>query len=194
MIPLKTLGGKGVSTRIFNFVTHRYQRYNGRTDFFINTGYSEKAKTTITLTFPERGKYAFDELYIFCQKMTDYDDQVNKLKENVLEDVDLHQAGKSTSRVTGKITLDKAKVLCLSIPYSKGWTAKVDGKSAKLYQANSMFMGLPLEAGTHEIELVYKTPGSQLGTGITEVGIAVCLMLYVARRKKAIDAKAAADK
>ena len=194
MIPLKTLGGKGVSTRIFNFVTRRYQRYNGRTDFFINTGYSEKAKTTITITFPERGKYAFDELYIFCQKMTDYDDQVNKLKENVLENVDLHQVGKSTSRVSGKITLDKAKVLCLSIPYSKGWTAKVDGKSAKLYQANSMFMGLPLEAGTHEIELVYKTPGSQLGTGITEVGIAACLMLYVVRRKKTIDAKAAENK
>ena len=57
-----------------------------------------------------------------------------------------------------------------------------------------MFMGLPLEAGTHEIELVYKTPGSQLGTGITEVGIAACLMLYVVRRKKAIDAKAAENK
>ena len=194
MIPLKTIGGKGMSTRIFNFVTRKYQRYNGRTDFFINTGYSEKAKTMITLTFPAVGKYSFDELYIFCQKMTDYDDQVNKLKENVLENVDLHEVGSATGRVTGKITLDKAKVLCLTIPYSKGWTAKVDGKPARIYQANSMFMGLPLEAGTHEIELVYKTPGAKIGSGITEIGIAACLMLYVVRRKKAIDAKAAETK
>ena len=57
-----------------------------------------------------------------------------------------------------------------------------------------MFMGLPLEAGTHEIELVYETPGLKIGAGITEMGIAACLMLYVVRRKKAIDAKAAEAK
>lgn len=191
MVPLKTVGGRGVTARIFNFVTRKYQRYNGRTDFFINTGYNEKSNNTVTITFPERGKYSFDELYVFCQKMTDYEDQVAKLKENVLEDLDLHQVGSSTKRVTGKITLDQAKILCLSIPYSKGWTAKVDGQNVRLYQANSMFMGLPLEAGTHEIELVYETPGSKIGAGVTEMGIAACLMLYVVRRKKAIDAKAA---
>ena len=194
MMPVKTIGNAGVTLRIFNFVTPRYQRYNGRTDFFVNTGYSAKAKNMVTLSFPERGKYSFDELYVFSQKMTDYDEQVAKLRENVLTDVDLHQVGSSTNRVTGKITLDKAKILCLSIPYSKGWTARVDGKNVKLYQANSMFMGLPLEAGTHEIELRYKTPGSTIGTGITEIGIAACLMLFVVRRKKAIDAKNAENK
>ena len=96
--------------------------------------------------------------------------------------------------MTGKIALDKAKILCLTIPYSNGWTALVDGKPAKIYQANSMFMGLPLEAGTHEIELVYKTPGGKIGTGITEMGIAACLMIYVVRRKKALDAQAAENK
>ena len=194
MMTVKAIGGSGVSMRIFNFVTRKYQRYNGRTDFFINTGYSTKSKNMISITLPERGKYTFDELYVFCQPMTNYDGQVKKLSENVLEEVDLHQVGNSTSRVTGKITLDKAKILCLSIPYSTGWYAYVDGKLTKIYQANSMFMGLPLEAGTHEITLVYKTPGSKAGAGFTELGIAAALMLYVVRRKKAADAKAAQSK
>ena len=194
MMTVKAIGGAGISMRIFNFVTQKYQRYNGRTDFFINLGYSEKAKNMITVTFPERGKYSFDEIYVFCQPVTNYDEQVNKLKENVLENVDLHQTGNSTERVSGKITLEKAKILCLTIPYSKGWTAYVDGNKTKIYQANSMYIGLPLEAGTHEIELVYKTPGLQAGTGITEIGLALCIMLFVARRKKASDAKAKADK
>ena len=191
MMTVKTMGGANISMRIFNFVTRKYQRYNGRTDFFINTGYSEKSRNRITITLPERGKYSFDELYVFCQPMTDYDAQVEKLKENVLEDVDLHQTGNCTNKVTGRITLDKAKILVLSIPYSDGWNAYVDGKLVKLYQANSMFMGLPLEAGTHEIVLRYKTPGSKMGLGISEIGTAICLMLYVARRKKAKDAEAA---
>jgi uncharacterized membrane protein YfhO len=194
MMTVKAIGGSGVSMRIFNFVTRKYQRYNGRTDFFINTGYSTKSKNMISITLPERGKYTFDELYVFCQPMTNFDGQVKKLSENVLEEVDLHQVGNSTRRVTGKITLDKAKILCLSIPYSTGWYAYVDGKLTKIYQANSMFMGLPLEAGTHEITLVYKTPGSKAGTGFTELGIAAALMLYVVRRKKAADAKAAQSK
>ena len=194
MITVKTIGGSGVSMRIFNFVTRKYQRYNGRKDFFINLGYSGKSRNMITITFPERGKYSFDELYVFCQPMKDLDGQVSKLKENVLENVDLHQAGSSTRRVTGKITLDKAKILCLSIPYSKGWTAYVDGKNTKIYQANSMYMGLPLEAGTHEIVLVYSTPGGRAGTGVTEIGAAICIMLFVARRKHSADEKAAEAK
>ncbi|MBO4449796.1 MAG: YfhO family protein [Clostridiales bacterium] len=194
MMTVKTIGGSGISMRIFNFVTRKYQRYNGRTDFFINTGFSTKSKNMITITLPERGKYTFDEIYVFCQPMTNYDGQVKKLSENVLENVDLHQVGTSTSRVSGTITLDKAKILCLSIPYSKGWTAYVDGKQTRVYQANSMFMGLPLEAGTHEITLVYQTPGGKIGAGLTEMGIAACLMLYVVRRKKAMDAKAAENK
>ena len=48
--------------------------------------------------------------------------------------------------------------------------------------------------GEHEIELTYKTPGSKIGTGLTEIGLAACLMLYVVRRKKALDAKAAENK
>lgn len=191
MMTVKTTGGANMSIRIFNFVTRKYQRYNGRTDFFINTGFSEKSKNRMTITLPERGKYSFDELYVFCQPMTDFDASVEKLKENVLENVDLHLTGNCTNRVTGKITLDKAKVLCLSIPYSDGWYAYVDGKLTKLYQANSMFIGLPLEAGTHEIELRYKTPGGKMGLGISEVGTAICIMLYVVRRKNAKEAKAA---
>ncbi len=106
----------------------------------------------------------------------------------------MHQVGNSTGRVSGKITLDKPKILCLTIPYSKGWTAYVDGNRTKIYQANSMYIGLPLDAGTHEIVLTYKTPGSQMGTGISEIGAAVCIMLFIARRKKAADAKASKDK
>ena len=33
-----------------------------------------------------------------------------------------------------------------------------------------------------------------MGTGISEIGAAVCIMLFIARRKKAADAKASKDK
>lgn len=47
----------------------------------------------------------------------------------------------------------------LTLPYAKGWTARVNGKSVPLYPVNTMYMGLALDEGEHIIELSYLTPG-----------------------------------
>lgn len=35
----------------------------------------------------------------------------------------------------------------LSIPYTKGWTAYVDGKKTPIYQTNYMYSGIALDTG-----------------------------------------------
>ena len=63
-----------------------------------------------------------------------------------------------TNEITGDISVSEKKALVLSVPYSKGFTAYVDGKETKLQKANTMFMALELEPGSHEIRLTYCTP------------------------------------
>ena len=50
-----------------------------------------------------------------------------------------------TNEITGDISVSEKKALVLSVPYSKGFTAYVDGKETKLQKANTMFMALELE-------------------------------------------------
>lgn len=156
-----------------------YSRYSGRDRFLINMGYSQSAKGMITMTFPAVGIYSFDEITAQLQPMDNYEAEVAALKEDVLENVDLNLAGNGTSLVTGDITLTEDKVLVIAIPYSEGWSAKIDGDQARLYRANTMYMGLVVPAGTHSIELRYKTPGSGAGICMTAAGILICIAYAV---------------
>ncbi len=117
---------------------------------------------------------ATTEIYtmdVVCQPMDNYADQVNALKEDVLEQIKV-----DGDRVSGSIQLDTPKLLCLTIPYSKGWSATVDGQPAELLCANTMYMALELDAGQHTVQLHYQTPLLNAGMGVTAVGV----LLFVA--------------
>jgi uncharacterized membrane protein YfhO len=134
--------------------------------------YSEEAVTSLTLTFSDPGLYAFDSIEIVCQPMDNYADQISSLKSYSLENVEI-----GTDTVSGTIALDQPKFLCFSIPYSKGWTAYVDGEEATLYQANVKNMALALDEGTHEIVLTYQTPYLRMGAVISACGFVLFIVM-----------------
>ena len=146
------LGGRFLkkSIRIF---TDKYNAYSGKHNFLCNTGYSEKGRHTITLTFENTGVYSFDSFKVYSQPMTGIDRQTRKLKKEVLTDIKTQN-----NEISGKISLSDRKALVFSIPYSEGWTAYVDGEKTEIQEANTMYMALELPKGEHEIRLVYSTP------------------------------------
>ena len=155
---------------------------HGRTDYLLNLNYSDKKRTTIKLTFDQPGIYTFDELSVVSQPVDFLKEQTDAMKEDVLEEVEI-----LPNTITGKISLDEEKLLCLSVPYSKGWTAFVDGKEQELLKTNVMYMGLPLSAGEHTIELRYTTPYLKEGillSGIGFIAFLTIIVVYAVRKKK----------
>ncbi len=177
-IPLKLQGTytnnqKSIAKNL-QYYTPYYQWYNNRHDFDINLGYYKNAPKSVTITFPNIGVYSFDSLSVICQPMTNYAEQINALKADVLKKVSV-----KNDVVTGKIALDTEKLLCLSIPYSEGWTAYVNNEPAELVRTNTMYMGLVLPAGEHRIRLVYRTPGLRLGLAVSAAALAVFVGLVL---------------
>ena len=82
------------------------------------------------------------------------------------------------NRITADIRSDERIALCLAIPYSRGWTAYVDGKETELSRVNTMYMGFPLEAGEHSIELRYFTPGLMMGIVLSS-GMLILLIMFI---------------
>lgn len=162
-----------------SYKTPKYTWYCNRHNFIVNLGYSETAKKAVTINFPEIGIYTYDKIEIICQPMKTYIDKIEQRKQSVLGDINLHKTKRSyaTDTITGTISLANAKILCLSIPYSKGWTAFVDGDECKLYKANVMYMALPLTAGEHNIVLKYHTPGLKEGILLTILGILLAISI-----------------
>lgn len=99
----------------------------------------------------------------------------------------------SQNHIKGSINLDKKKMLFLSVPIDDGWAVLVDGKPAKPVQANFAFMGFPLEAGEHTVEMTYHIPLLSLGLKVSGAALVVYLLALLAglffkmRRQKQVE-------
>lgn len=175
-------------TKEFDYRTPNDIYYQGRQDYLINLNYREKPMTTVTLKLPFRGIYSFDDISFYCLPMEGYEERVNALAEDVMTNVNFHDGNNScsTNEVTGNISLKENKVMLLSVPYSKDWTAYVDGKEVEILRANTAFSGLALTKGNHKIRLVYHTAGFKFGIILSAVGVLALIALIVVRivRKK----------
>ncbi|MBE6006100.1 MAG: hypothetical protein E7238_02900 [Sarcina sp.] len=153
--------GHTVSTKKVEYTLEDNPWKTGREDFLSCCGWSEESLSELRLSFSRRGTYRFRELKVIGQAMDAYPAYVEELGAYTLEDLDLHELAGSgaTDRITGRITLPGTRILCLQIPRCRGLRAYVDGVERPLLQADTMFSALVVEAGTHEIELRYATPG-----------------------------------
>jgi uncharacterized membrane protein YfhO len=90
---------------------------------------------------------------------------------------------KATS-VKGEISTDKANTLFLSIPYDKGWTANLDGRSVPIEKVGG-FLGIFVEkSGTHRIEVSYLPKGFVIGSIISGISLIVLIVLNILFRRK----------
>lgn len=170
---------KGEASHIMNYCHKSYRYSTGQEDYLVNLGYSEEAKNEISFRFPNSGVFRFDTMEIICQPMDDFNSYVDTLKQDILVKEKI-----TSNSVSGEITLNEDKILVLSIPYSHGWSATVNGKEVELLQANSMYMAIPLTAGTHNIQLNYKTPLLNLGVSISIISFGIFIGMAIAYRKK----------
>lgn len=173
----------GAVEKNMKIFTDKYNAYSGKHDFLCNIGYQTRGEYPITLTFKNTGVYTYDDLRVVCQPMENVEEYTQALGEEPLTDIDL-----GVDEITGKVSLSKDKVLLLSIPYSDGFTAYVDGEKTEIKKANTMYMALELTAGEHDIRLTYKTPYSEAGRLLSLVGI--LLFVFLSRRKNTLTYRA----
>lgn len=146
-------------------------------NYLVNLGYSNEGKNQVTVVFPKKGTYQLGSIELLVQPFTNYINQVEKLNEETLQIITI-----GNNLLSGNIEVKSNKLLCISIPYSKGWSSKVDGKQVEILPINGMFMGIPLVRGQHEIVLTYLTPGLKPGLILSSLGL-IALLLMICVRK-----------
>jgi len=87
----------------------------------------------------------------------------------------------STS-VTGTVNAGETGVLLLSIPYDEGWAAYVDGQKAEIHNIAGAFCGLSLAAGSHEISMMYKPDGVDIGLLISVASFGLLFLIVAGKR------------
>lgn len=76
------------------------------------------------------------------------------------------------------IQLEKPQLVFFSVPFSKGWSAEVNGRKADVEKVSYGFMAVKAEPGKNEIVFHYRTPGLTTGAFISIIGI-ILLAAYL---------------
>lgn len=147
--------------------------YFGRKDYIVKINHqTSKAKEKVRLNFLSPGEYEFDDISLITVPKKDVLVRLKERKENSMKQIQYEG-----NHFRGVYHAKKDQILCVTIPYSKGWKATVNGNRTKIYKANGMFMGIIMKKGTQSVKLYYETPGLKIGACIS-LGAWIGLGIY----------------
>lgn len=75
-------------------------------------------------------------------------------------------------RIRLRVTANDAALLCLSEIWYPGWRARANGRALPLVRVNGAFRGVPVPAGTHDVELRYEPGPFRAGVWVALVAAA----------------------
>lgn len=160
--------------------------YFGRKDYIVKINHqTSKAKEKVRLNFLSPGEYEFDDISLITVPKKDVLARLKERKENSMKQIQYEE-----NHFRGVYHAKKDQILCVTIPYSKGWKATVNGNRTKIYKANGMFMGIIMKKGTQSVKLDYETPGLKIGAWISLVawiGLGIYGLYFGKYRKKLLN-------
>ena len=126
---------------------------------------------------------AGDEIHILNSNMESIEFEVYQLNEKMVQQAfdtlnaqTMQLTDMTDRKIEGKIQVQNAGRLILSVPADEGWTLYVDGKETEIEPLADALVGVHLEKGSHTIKFCYTTPGVKVGAGIS-LGAVVLFMI-----------------
>ncbi len=86
-------------------------------------------------------------------------------------DVTSHGHGK----LQGKINVGEGQKIITSIPFSEGWTVKLDGKEVEKEKFADTFLAVEADAGKHDIVFSYVSPGFDAGVSLCALAVLIAI-------------------
>ncbi len=90
--------------------------------------------------------------------------------------------------VPGKLSLEvsagDAGVLVVSQPFYPGWQATVDGESVAIHRIDTLLQGIPLQAGSRQVELWYRLSPMPAILSLAALAVCVAILALAMRRSQ----------
>lgn len=180
-----TVSGAGKSTS-FEIVTSANAKYAGKDAWAVNLGFSEQPVNSVEVSFGGIGVYECESVYGASQPMAAIEENIERLRET---------NGASISFGVNSMTFDvdaalgdaearDSRFVFVSVPYSSGWSATIDGETAEVLRANVGFMAVEVDGGAHRVEFHYVTPGLVPGAACSLVAAAGLTAFWIVVRRR----------
>ena len=130
--------------------------------------------------YPEdRDAYSYRMDMLDVYNIPDWKESAKRLQENACDQFTVTPDG-----FTAHIDAKEAGLLVFTVPYDKGFSAAVDGKTAEIIRCDVSFMAVWVEPGSHDVVFTYKTRSLNLGIMLSAAAAAVLLGYIVLAGKK----------
>ena len=91
---------------------------------------------------------------------------------------DVHVTSDQPERIEAQVDAEGAGYLVVADSILReGWTATVDGRSARIVPGNHAFAAVPVPEGRHTVVLSYAAPGLRTGAWVSAVSVVVVVVL-----------------
>lgn len=137
--------------------------------FLLELGYLE-AGDTVTLRSKTEGQSLSADVYRFDYRA------LQQVKEKLSQET-WELTTHTDTMLSGTVTTTGG-VLMTSIPYDPGWSITVDGVKTEITEVKDTFIGVPLEPGTHTVEMHYMPQGLRPGALLSLLSLLLLLGLW----------------
>lgn len=143
---------------------------HGVDETLICLGNVEAGDNIVEITFGESATYEIETMKMYVLDTMLQKEWNIQRSQNILQDLEV-----TSNHIQGKVDCQEAQILFMSIPYSKGWRAYIDGELCEIYRADYGFMAVAVPKGQHQIDFRYVTPGIQGGLIIS----VLCIISFI---------------
>ena len=144
------------------------------------TGKGEERTAHYRITFSTKCDCALEAIEFYSYDLGQFEKDADILSKNCMQNVHF---GKNM--ISGKIRLERNGILCMSVPYAKGWSVFVDGVEKECLRANYLCMAVEVPEGEHEVIFRYRTPGLLPGVSASIMGLIALIFVLVIHRRRA---------
>lgn len=172
------LGSSFVLEKNMRFNRYEIDQYtysNAKNQVLFRFGMDSDTES-IQLTI-QPGEFLLKDIQVIAADYETYKEIVTSYQNNSLQDINY-----GNNYVNGRYTSEKDAVLFLSIPYSSGWKASIDGQSVDTFPVHIAYTGILAPSGEHVITLKYRPEGFTVGLLISLLSFSAALFLYFRNR------------
>lgn len=128
---------------------------------------------------PEKTTFTIKDVELYYEDTQILKEYCDKLKD---EQVNLEKI--SSSHLQGTVNInEKNKYILFTIPYSDGWTIKVDGEEVETYEVMESLLAIKIPQGEHKIDMKYMPTGFKLGMAISIISIFAMISILIIDKK-----------
>ena len=158
-----------------NLTDPGWKYYNNNSTFeYVVSAHNEKDIRTLRMKFMS-GNYDISDIKCYTMKI-DFSKDIDKFS--------IDKAKTKGDDIVGSIDVAKDGYFKLSVPYSEGFTAYVDGEKTDVECVDTAFIGFPIKEGHHDIKIKFTAPMKKEGLMMSGAGVVILAILIFFEYRK----------